>query len=490
MEISKDLPLYLSLIEKPINLLFSIDQFVFEFSKKTYQQKKSGEFFQQLKERKKVSLFYGDLPRKQLVKFFQDARKMKGYFSKNLLALVESRLDVVLYRNGLVRTIAEGRQLIKHKKVQVNQKFISSPSIVLKPGDIISLQKLGNQLTHFLKTTKDKKQKAQTEDISLQFQKNLNLVLNQRLVKKENSKKKATKNNSVLNIPSKIFCNLLTQLICTQIKLRSFWNTKQLKFNSLNLQSSNLHKSKVPEKNWLTTFKWKSFSRRNVIRKNLLKNKNQQHFANEGSLKKKPVFWVKNLGQLALKFQVNFNETKKKNKQFSVEKTTSLQNQQDRLQRTNFGQKIYLPEEYSKQLINFKSENLELERKKKHQKPLIKKSILLYRKSFLLFLKQINSHSKFSNLVGLKIKNFLLKKSFFDFQTFSMSKKVFPFGKKLERSRKSQSSSFLKELNFRTLRPLNSEVSYNILTVIYLYSPQRVNFPFYIDFDLIKRSLG
>ena len=107
-----------------------------------------------------------------------------------------------------------------------------------------------------------------------------------------------------------------------------------------------------------------------------------------------------------------------------------------------------------------------------------------------MFLKQINSHSKFSNLVGLKIKNFLLKKSFFDFQTFSMSKKVFPFGKKLERSRKSQSSSFLKELNFRTLRPLNSEVSYNILTVIYLYSPQRVNFPFYIDFDLIKRSLG
>ena len=193
MEISKDLPLYLSLIEKPINLLFSIDQFVFEFSKKTYQQKKSGEFFQQLKERKKVSLFYGDLPRKQLVKFFQDARKMKGYFSKNLLALVESRLDVVLYRNGLVRTIAEGRQLIKHKKVQVNQKFISSPSIVLKPGDIISLQKLGNQLTHFLKTTKDKKQKAQTEDISLQFQKNLNLVLNQRLVKKENSKKKQLK---------------------------------------------------------------------------------------------------------------------------------------------------------------------------------------------------------------------------------------------------------------------------------------------------------
>ena len=50
--LSKDLPFYLSLIEKPINLLFSSDQFFFEFSKKTYQQKKTGEFFQQLKKEK------------------------------------------------------------------------------------------------------------------------------------------------------------------------------------------------------------------------------------------------------------------------------------------------------------------------------------------------------------------------------------------------------------------------------------------------------
>ena len=59
VDLSKDVSLYVSLVKKPINLLFSLDQFLFEFSKKTYQQKKTGEFFQQLKERKKLSLFYG-----------------------------------------------------------------------------------------------------------------------------------------------------------------------------------------------------------------------------------------------------------------------------------------------------------------------------------------------------------------------------------------------------------------------------------------------
>ena len=86
-ELSKDLPLFLSLIEKPLNLLFSIDQFVFEFSKTTYQQKKNGDFFQQLKERKKLSLFYGHLTRKQIVNLFKKAEKIKGYFSRNLFSL-------------------------------------------------------------------------------------------------------------------------------------------------------------------------------------------------------------------------------------------------------------------------------------------------------------------------------------------------------------------------------------------------------------------
>ena len=57
VDLSKDFLLYFSIIKKPLNLLFSMDQFLFEFSKKKYQQKKTGEFLQQLKERKKLSFF-------------------------------------------------------------------------------------------------------------------------------------------------------------------------------------------------------------------------------------------------------------------------------------------------------------------------------------------------------------------------------------------------------------------------------------------------
>lgn len=116
VEMSKNVSLFFSLIEKPINLLFSIDQFIFEFSKKTHQQRKAGDFFHQLKERKKLSLFYGHLTRKQIFNIFTKAKKNKGSFSKNILCLLEKRLDVVLYRSGLAKTIAESRQLVKHKK--------------------------------------------------------------------------------------------------------------------------------------------------------------------------------------------------------------------------------------------------------------------------------------------------------------------------------------------------------------------------------------
>ena len=147
-DLTKDLSIYLSVIEKPINLLFSIDQFLFEFSKKTYQQKKTGEYFQQLKERKKLSLFYGGLSRKQLVNFFNKVQFKKGYFSKNLFSLLERRLDVVLYRSGITKTVSQARQLIKHKKILVNENLVSVPSFLIDSGDFISIKpETGNLLS-------------------------------------------------------------------------------------------------------------------------------------------------------------------------------------------------------------------------------------------------------------------------------------------------------------------------------------------------------
>jgi len=123
----------------PLNLLFSSDQFLYEFLLKYPQRKKMSAYKIQLKEQKKLNLFYGYLSRKQLQKYLSQANNFQGEFSKNFINLLERRLDVILYRSQFVKNIPTARQLISHKKVIVNNKIISTPSYLAKPGDIISI---------------------------------------------------------------------------------------------------------------------------------------------------------------------------------------------------------------------------------------------------------------------------------------------------------------------------------------------------------------
>jgi small subunit ribosomal protein S4 len=124
----------------PLNLLFSSDQFLYEFLLKYPQRKKISAYKIQLKEQKKLNLFYGYLSRKQLQKYFSQTDNFQGEFSKNFINLLERRLDVILYRSQFVKNIPTARQLISHKKVIVNNKIISTPSYLAKPGDIISIK--------------------------------------------------------------------------------------------------------------------------------------------------------------------------------------------------------------------------------------------------------------------------------------------------------------------------------------------------------------
>lgn len=127
-------------IKTPINLLFSLDQFFFEFLKKQSRKKRPSEFQQQLKEQKKLALFYGILSKKELKKIIENTKNYQGYFYKNFFSLLEKRLDVVLYRNGFAKTITLARQQIKHKKILVNNKVVTIPSYILEPGDCISVE--------------------------------------------------------------------------------------------------------------------------------------------------------------------------------------------------------------------------------------------------------------------------------------------------------------------------------------------------------------
>lgn len=102
------------------------------------RRKKLSNYGIQLQEKQKVKFMYG-LSEKQMERTFEKAVKMKGVNGENLLKLLESRLDNLVYRIGFATTRKGARQLVNHGHVTVNGKRVDIPSYQVKPGDVISL---------------------------------------------------------------------------------------------------------------------------------------------------------------------------------------------------------------------------------------------------------------------------------------------------------------------------------------------------------------
>jgi len=92
----------------------------------------------QLREKQKVKRMYGILER-QFRRYFEEAERRKGNTGENLLQLLESRLDNVVYRMGFGSTRAEARQLVGHRAVTVNGQKVNIPSLQLKPNDVVAV---------------------------------------------------------------------------------------------------------------------------------------------------------------------------------------------------------------------------------------------------------------------------------------------------------------------------------------------------------------
>jgi small subunit ribosomal protein S4 len=107
---------------------------------------RTSDFGVQLREKQKVKRMYGVLER-QFRRYFAEAERRKGNTGANLLALLESRLDNVVYRMGFGSTRAEARQLVSHKALTVNGEVVNIPSYMVQAGDVIALrEKAKNQL--------------------------------------------------------------------------------------------------------------------------------------------------------------------------------------------------------------------------------------------------------------------------------------------------------------------------------------------------------
>ena len=101
--------------------------------------KKVSEYGLQLREKQKAKFIYGVLE-KPFRNYYDKADQMKGMTGTNLMTILESRLDNVIFRLGFARTRKEARQIVDHKFVTVNGKLVNIPSYLVKAGDVIEIK--------------------------------------------------------------------------------------------------------------------------------------------------------------------------------------------------------------------------------------------------------------------------------------------------------------------------------------------------------------
>jgi ribosomal protein S4 len=460
----------------PINLLFSIDQFLFEFAKKQPQRRKSSEFKQQLKERKKLTLFYGHLSKKQLKNLLSQSKCYQGYFSKNFFSILERRLDVLLYRSGLVKNIITARQLISHKKIMVNNQILNIASYQVNPGDIIAIK--SNKKNEIVSSL--------WETIGTKFRKR-----HSRFTISKNFVYKLQNIKNFQNYKQKKIVKNYIRLLLTKVEKRAHLKIKI---------SSFAFSSFIQSINTTTLNKRENFT---LLKLKPLLSKQAKYFLLMGiqknylSLDRKPIFQNKYMRFLNLLERYIFLDITSKS--ITVNPEISIKNQQKSKNTFFYGKKNTgkLSSSSTKSIYNVPGKRT-LSSSTSTQKNYFpknssrKRSIAIYRNIVYKTLLQMHSHFLYSTSFGF----FLESKP--QFSVFSERKKnniqkkiintVLTLKLKKHITKKRSRKQILRALRVCVLKPMHIEVSYSLSTAILLYSPQRLSFPFYIDVDLILRS--
>ena len=108
----------------------------------------------QLREKQKIKFMYG-LLEKQFRLTFRKADKMKGETGTNMLQLLESRLDNVVHRLGFAISRPASRQLVSHKHILLNDKCVNIPSLIVKPGDVVSIRNKSKKMDCVIESMKN-----------------------------------------------------------------------------------------------------------------------------------------------------------------------------------------------------------------------------------------------------------------------------------------------------------------------------------------------
>ena len=114
----------------------------------TRRSRKMSEYGLQLREKQKAKFIYGVLE-KPFRNYYEKADKMKGMTGENLMVMLESRLDNVVFRMGFARTRREARQVVGHKHIFVNGRCVNLPSYRVKAGDVVEVKESSKSIQRF-----------------------------------------------------------------------------------------------------------------------------------------------------------------------------------------------------------------------------------------------------------------------------------------------------------------------------------------------------
>lgn len=113
---------------------------------------KLSDYGAQLRAKQKLKGYYGNISERQFLRTYKEAVRMKGDTSENLIGLLESRLDALVYRSMFVPTVFAARQFVNHGHVMVNDKRVNIPSYKVQPGDVIEVRDRSKQLNIVLES--------------------------------------------------------------------------------------------------------------------------------------------------------------------------------------------------------------------------------------------------------------------------------------------------------------------------------------------------
>ncbi len=116
--------------------------------KSTRSGRKMSEYGLQLREKQKAKFIYGVLER-PFRNYYEKADRQKGQTGENLMVMLESRLDSVIFRLGFARTRREARQVVGHRHILVNGQTVNIPSYLVKAGDVVEIKEKAMSLTRY-----------------------------------------------------------------------------------------------------------------------------------------------------------------------------------------------------------------------------------------------------------------------------------------------------------------------------------------------------